>query len=397
MRIRFPSGLRLFIALAVASPVALYAGSVSLPHTFSNGQTANADDVNENFSALATAVNDNHSRIGALEAKGSSTWWNASWTWRAPIVIRGPVPQGATLAVVLDHATLVGAGKSLATGNDVRIVFQDGSNNLTELDRYAPEWGGSSVEIEFRVQAAIANGETNARYWIYGGNAAAGVAPANRMNVYMLWEDFEDGDYTANPAWTLRTGTAAFVNWNGSSEEETTKVLRFTTLASGVPWEAGLVYTAGAGWTDYVVEYDLLAESAASYPGMALRVQNDSIANTTAWWFEMSTDTPQVTLRPQLNNVDGGWSYGGSMANVFGTGRWHHLRIAVFGKSFDARIDGYRYLQHTRVKDTDHVASGTISIGGHTAGHNSLWDNIKVTRYYAGDRIQTLGAVQDKP
>jgi len=50
----------------VGAPLLARGGSVSLPHTFVNGQIADADDVNANFTALASAVNDNDARIGNL-------------------------------------------------------------------------------------------------------------------------------------------------------------------------------------------------------------------------------------------------------------------------------------------------------------------------------------------
>jgi hypothetical protein len=57
----------LLLAL-LAYPVRLLAGSVTIPNIFTNGQVADANQVNADFAALATAVNDNDSRITALEA-----------------------------------------------------------------------------------------------------------------------------------------------------------------------------------------------------------------------------------------------------------------------------------------------------------------------------------------
>ncbi|MDJ0976745.1 MAG: hypothetical protein QNJ98_19980 [Planctomycetota bacterium] len=45
-------------------------GSVSGLTTFTNGTTANADEVNANFQTIAAAVNDNDTRITALEGTG---------------------------------------------------------------------------------------------------------------------------------------------------------------------------------------------------------------------------------------------------------------------------------------------------------------------------------------
>ncbi len=62
------------IALAVTwiLPLSLSAAPVSLPHVFQNGNVADADQVNDNFNAVATAIDDNDSRVAALEATVAS-------------------------------------------------------------------------------------------------------------------------------------------------------------------------------------------------------------------------------------------------------------------------------------------------------------------------------------
>lgn len=46
----------------------LYAGELTVPHTFTSNTAALASEVNANFSAVSTQVNDNDSRIATLEA-----------------------------------------------------------------------------------------------------------------------------------------------------------------------------------------------------------------------------------------------------------------------------------------------------------------------------------------
>jgi hypothetical protein len=71
------------LSVAVAVPLALYAGEVTFQsgpsvgaqgnaalYDFANGTVADAEQVNNNFNAVATAVNDNDGRIAALEAAG---------------------------------------------------------------------------------------------------------------------------------------------------------------------------------------------------------------------------------------------------------------------------------------------------------------------------------------
>lgn len=55
-----------FFSVTVISVVA-FAGTLTLPNTFVAGATARAADVNANFTAVKTAVDDNDRRITALE------------------------------------------------------------------------------------------------------------------------------------------------------------------------------------------------------------------------------------------------------------------------------------------------------------------------------------------
>lgn len=79
------------ILVAIASP--LQAGSVTVPNTFSSGTPAVAAEVNGNFTAVKTAVDDNNSRITNIETapatglnalsctSGEIAQWNGSaWT-----------------------------------------------------------------------------------------------------------------------------------------------------------------------------------------------------------------------------------------------------------------------------------------------------------------------------
>lgn len=71
----------LLVGLAIFGGVAaLYAGTVTIPNTFTAGTTAVADEVNANFTAVKTAVDDNASNIttntpvGTIVAYGGATY-----------------------------------------------------------------------------------------------------------------------------------------------------------------------------------------------------------------------------------------------------------------------------------------------------------------------------------
>jgi hypothetical protein len=62
-----PRARAAFVIVVIALPAASFGTVVSLPHLFTNGTTADAQQVNENFSALAAEANAKDARIGSLE------------------------------------------------------------------------------------------------------------------------------------------------------------------------------------------------------------------------------------------------------------------------------------------------------------------------------------------
>jgi hypothetical protein len=87
--------LRIGLLLVLAAvPVAVYAGAVPLLVQFVNGQIADADEVNANFAAVSTAVDDNDSRLGVLEGLPNQSCLPGQ-------AVTGIDPGGALLCVSL--------------------------------------------------------------------------------------------------------------------------------------------------------------------------------------------------------------------------------------------------------------------------------------------------------
>jgi hypothetical protein len=123
--------------------------------------------------------------------------------FRVPIVINSAdaVPTGYSLSVDIDHAGLVSAGKSLADGTDLWVMWDDGSG-LVPIDRVldpASEFQQPATRLWFSAQAPIAPGSSNAYYLYYGATAPGQDPPADAKRVYLVWDDFDAVD----PAWTL--------------------------------------------------------------------------------------------------------------------------------------------------------------------------------------------------
>ena len=69
--------MRTITTLALCFLAAPALAQTQLPHIFQTGQPARADEVNANFGALETAINDNSADIAALSTATSLTWKGA--------------------------------------------------------------------------------------------------------------------------------------------------------------------------------------------------------------------------------------------------------------------------------------------------------------------------------
>jgi type II secretory pathway pseudopilin PulG len=129
--------------------------------------------------------------------------WIADYDYREQITVRArdAVAAGYAVALTLNHAALVAAGKSQASGDDVRVRYWTGSA-WVELDRVldpTSAWNTTTTKIWFRLQAPIAANATDSSYYLYYGNLADGAPPARGDNVFL---DYQDG--TTLDGWTRR-------------------------------------------------------------------------------------------------------------------------------------------------------------------------------------------------
>ena len=139
-------------------------------------------------------------------------WWNHDYEYRSQITIDNSIASalgaGYSVCLDLDTAPLISNGKMLPSGNDLRILRLNVSSWI-ELDRNVIDMNTSSTQVWFKTQADIPASGSDNDYYMYYGNPSAGTPPANKSNVYVLWDDFNDGDYDS---WTPMGSP-----WNASS------------------------------------------------------------------------------------------------------------------------------------------------------------------------------------
>ncbi|HET9001061.1 MAG TPA: hypothetical protein VFP86_15585 [bacterium] len=129
--------------------------------------------------------------------------WSANYDYRRRITIQAQtaLPAGYAVAVTLNHAALVAAGKSLAGGDDIRVRYWNGSA-MVELDRVLDPisaWNAAATTIWFPLQTAIGGFGSDPNYYLDYGNLADANPPAYGSNVFL---DYQDG--TALDGWARR-------------------------------------------------------------------------------------------------------------------------------------------------------------------------------------------------
>jgi hypothetical protein len=111
---------------------------------------------------------------------GTSTWFDNAYAYRANIQITNDagtdLPAMVGSEIQLDHAALVAASRSLANGDDLRVVYDDGIS-IGEIPRVLTSPNTATTKIGIQLRAAIADGGVDGDYWLYWGNSSATNPP----------------------------------------------------------------------------------------------------------------------------------------------------------------------------------------------------------------------------
>jgi hypothetical protein len=140
-------------------------------------------------------------------------WWNANYSYRRQITITNNLAftlnSGYSILATINTTSLVSSGKMLSNGNDLRIVYGNGSSWI-ELDRDIIDMNTGSTQVWFKTQAEIGSSPaTDNNYYMYYGNSGAGSPPANKNNVYLWFDDFnraDNLDITTEASYSVKTG-----------------------------------------------------------------------------------------------------------------------------------------------------------------------------------------------
>ncbi|MFQ5922440.1 MAG: beta strand repeat-containing protein, partial [Anaerolineales bacterium] len=149
-------------------------------------------EVSGSFGSLPNGLkwdgSNNNSRVFVPPITSGVAWWDSNYQYRAPITVSAgasAIPANYPTRFQFDHAGLVTATKSLASGDDARIVYWNGST-WTELDRIvfndginSSSWNSATSTVMFKTVNGIAASGTDTGYYLYYGYPSAVSPPSN--------------------------------------------------------------------------------------------------------------------------------------------------------------------------------------------------------------------------
>lgn len=181
----------------------------------------------------------------------AGAWWNTSFAYRQQISIpagASTLPANYAVSVVFDHAAQISAGRSLANGDDVRVVRWNTANSTwVELDRIVDpdtSWNSNATRLWFKTAGSITSGASDDNYYIYFSNGGAGVPPQNADSIFWLFDDFSSGTIS-NARWDANNGVQ---NDNGTMRlSPNSRVESRDTFGVDSIWETRALLTASRG------------------------------------------------------------------------------------------------------------------------------------------------------
>jgi hypothetical protein len=140
----------------------------------------------------------------------SISWYDTNWGYRVPITVTNNVTSSLTdyqVAVSLDTATLVTAGKMQNNCADIRVTDAD---KVTVLNHWIETGCNTSTTKIWTKIPSLSASESKTIYVYYGNETAPSTTSIS--STFLLGDDFNDGTLDTNIWTTSATGTGAYVN-----------------------------------------------------------------------------------------------------------------------------------------------------------------------------------------
>ncbi|MGV8162915.1 MAG: CARDB domain-containing protein [Candidatus Nanoarchaeia archaeon] len=143
-----------------------------------------------NFTSRVTCTGGECGYINAT-LDPTPSWWNGNYRYRMRLNVSNNQAALLQAGYSMNVSINTSSSKFLANGNDLRIVWLNGSDWI-ELDRIneSSAFNSHSTEIWFKLQEAIPASSKDDSYFVYYGYAGATNPPINRSKIYLYFDDF---------------------------------------------------------------------------------------------------------------------------------------------------------------------------------------------------------------
>jgi len=319
---------------------------------------------------------------GTGSDSASVDWWDTAWAYRRPIDIAATTaaPENYAFAVNFDHAAVVAAGKALASGDDVRIVRDDG----VELDRVldtGADWNRSATLLWFGNQGQIPVGGS-LHLWLYYGNPSAGAGPES-SNMFVLADGFE-GFLTK---WSPEPGVG-----------RDTARAHHGTHAVVVPPQDNT--SDGAGLPSKTIdETDLAFDAWWNIEDTSAIDMSQSVrSNNSSVYFTDLQESPPVF---DISKVDNG-NYFQLIPPPSGAASppensWFRVTVYAYQQTMAIDFEGTRYVPTSGFSSIGTATSGGVYLGSYRGTGRVWFDDVTVRKLVVPEPTVMLGAEQALP
>lgn len=258
---------------------------------------------------------------------GGPSWWDGDYPFRQRIDLTTAgveAPDDYTVPVTFDHAALVTAGFTNASGDDLRVLRWNGSA-WTELHRVLDDdkaWNAADTTFWFRTVEAISPSATDS-YWLYFGDDTPPAPLADPEQVWLLTENFDSGglgdfeDRTGNTAWYQAASWSNRIPLTVQASQVDAQLTDFpvlvqltnASLGAGARTDgADIRFTAADGITPLAFEVEAWDAGTGSLSAWVSVPTVSAVTNTNLYVYYGASDAPDRQDPDQVwSNAEAIW------------------------------------------------------------------------------------------